>query len=356
MNPPHPLGVLTFHRCINYGSYWQARCLLEGLKARGREAVLLDPVSSRVGRAEWACALRPVLPTPVPRADRLRYGVKMLRFRRALSGLPRSRRFPLDRPAAMPEFERVVVGSDEVWNLRHPWYGGCPLFFGEGVRARRLIAYAASFGHYPAAWGLEPAWAERLRHFDCISVRDGNSRDLIATALGFEPERVLDPCLQFLPRPEGPWRGPRGGFVAVYGHNFSARFGRAVRHWAEARRLPLVSLGYRNDWADRQWLAAGPDDFAHAMARAQAVATNFFHGCVFALRHAQPFVCEDSPYRAGKIRDLLALAGAENRGVTEDAPAARYEAALGEPPDPAVLRRIEDGRRRSAAWLDRALA
>ena len=22
------IGVLTFHRCINYGSYWQARCLV----------------------------------------------------------------------------------------------------------------------------------------------------------------------------------------------------------------------------------------------------------------------------------------------------------------------------------------
>src|SRR5690349_8232637 len=36
------IGVLTFHRCINYGSYWQARCLVDGLRARGHDAVLLD--------------------------------------------------------------------------------------------------------------------------------------------------------------------------------------------------------------------------------------------------------------------------------------------------------------------------
>jgi hypothetical protein len=29
------LGILTFHKCINFGSYWQARCLAEGLRARG---------------------------------------------------------------------------------------------------------------------------------------------------------------------------------------------------------------------------------------------------------------------------------------------------------------------------------
>ena len=36
------VGVLTFHRCINYGSYWQARCLVEAIAARGHDAVLLD--------------------------------------------------------------------------------------------------------------------------------------------------------------------------------------------------------------------------------------------------------------------------------------------------------------------------
>ena len=51
------IGVLTFHRCINYGSYWQARCLVEGLRARGHDAVLLDHDSPQVNRAEWRCAL-----------------------------------------------------------------------------------------------------------------------------------------------------------------------------------------------------------------------------------------------------------------------------------------------------------
>ena len=32
------IGILTFHRCINYGAYWQARCLLEHLRSLGHEA------------------------------------------------------------------------------------------------------------------------------------------------------------------------------------------------------------------------------------------------------------------------------------------------------------------------------
>jgi hypothetical protein len=30
--------ILTFHKCINYGSYWQARCRVEVLRARGHHS------------------------------------------------------------------------------------------------------------------------------------------------------------------------------------------------------------------------------------------------------------------------------------------------------------------------------
>src|SRR3954466_3888030 len=92
MNPQDKIGVLTFHRCINYGSYWQARCLVEGLRARGRETVLLEHHSSRVNLAEWRCALQPVLPTPVPKSDHSLYADKIRKFFNAFAALPCSPR------------------------------------------------------------------------------------------------------------------------------------------------------------------------------------------------------------------------------------------------------------------------
>lgn len=355
MNPQPKVGVLTFHRCINYGSYWQARCLAEGLSERGYNTNIIDHDSRKVNFAEWKCGFRPVLPTPVPKSDYPLYRSKMEAFFQAFDALPFSRRFDLQHPEEMESYDLVVVGSDEVWNLMHPWYGRCALFYGEGVRARRLVSYAASFGNHEAAWGLEPQWADRLRSFDSISVRDQNSRYLIQNALGYDPTLVLDPCLQFSPRAEGAWRGPQQPFVAVYGHNFSAEFSRQVRDWAKPRGLKLVSIGYRNDWADEQWIEAGPHDFAHAIAHAKAVATNFFHGCVFSLRNAKPFVCEVTPYRSNKVRDLIAAVGGSRHLVTEDAPYANYDAALGQPLEPEISERIADLRQQSEAYLDQAL-
>lgn len=353
------IGVLTFHRCINYGSYWQARCLVEGLREYGHDAVLLDHYSRRVNLAEWKCALRPVLPTPVPESDYRLYSRKTRNFFRAFAALPSSPPFALENPTEMESYDLVVVGSDEVWNLRHPWYSGysgCSLFFGDRLRAARLISYAASFGSYPASAGLEPFWADLLRNFEMISVRDENSQSIIRSALGREPELALDPCLQFLPVPQGVEPEMREPYIAVYGHNFSGWFSREVQQWARSQGYRLVSIGYRNDWADEQWITAGPDDFAHFMARAEAVATNFFHGCIFALRNEKPFVCENSSYRSIKVRDLMATVGGEQHLFSEGASPSIYNARLSEPLGTTILQRINCLRQRSKAYLDKALA
>lgn len=356
MNQRSKIGVLTFHRCINYGSYWQARALVEGLRARGHAAEILDHQSRWVKRAEWKCGLQPVLPTPVPSSDRRLYAAKMRTFFEAFEALPLSAPFDLHRPEEMDDYDTVVVGSDEVWNLHHPWYGQCGLFYGDGLRAQRLVSYAASFGSYSAWWGLSQEWADRLARFASISVRDENSRALVDHHVGVNPTLVLDPCLQFPLAVEPGDAGAETPYVAVYGHNFTGAFVEQVRHWASRRGYPLVSIGYRNDWADRQWLDASPHDFARFIAGAAAVATNFFHGCVFSLRNARPFVCEVSPYRSLKVLDLMATVGGERHLISEEASPAAVASALDEPLSEAVRHRIAALRRQSESFLDQALA
>lgn len=328
---------------------------MEALQLRGHDAVILDHDSPRVNFAEWRCALQPVLPTIVPASDRPLYRKKVENFFRAFESLPLSAKFNIEHPGEMDNYDMVVVGSDEVWNLFHPWFGKYPIFYGDGIRADHLISYAASFGNYPEAWGLESMWGEKLRNFSAISVRDENSYYLVKNATGIEPEMVLDPCLQFSIKPDDRDVKFKENYVAVYGHNFSPNFIREVKQWAHANHLSLVSIGYRNDWADKQWLTADPHDFAHFMANAEVVATNFFHGCVFALRNAKPFVCETSPYRSNKLSGLMTKLGGEQHLVTEDTPSSVYHARLSKPLNAEIFEKIEHYRRTSNEYLDRAL-
>jgi hypothetical protein len=350
------VGVLTFHKCINYGSYWQARCLVEGLRSHGHEAELLDHHCALIRQAEVRCAFQPKLPERTPRHELRAYGAKARRFVDAISRLPLSRRFPLHEPQAAGRYDAIVVGSDEVWNFRHPWYGSKPIFFGEGLRAERLVSYAASFGNHSAWDGIDPAWARKLSRFSAISVRDQNSWHLVRNGTDREPPVVLDPCLQF-PEPIYAADGVgTGDYAVVYGHVFPDWLADRVRAWADKRGVRLLSVGYSNAWADEQRIGSSPLEFARLVAGARAVVTNFFHGCVFALVNGKPWVAAPSDYRVIKIPDLASTVSAEHRIVNEATPQAELSELLDTPMLPDVADRIAERRVSSAEYLDAALS
>lgn len=349
------IGVLTFHKCVNYGSYWQARCLVEGLRALGHDAELLDHDCKCVRRAEAKCALQPKLPERTSARELPKYRAKTRKFIDAVAGLPLSRRFSLHEPAAAGEYETIVVGSDEVWNFRHPWYGSKPIFFGDGLKARRFVAYAASFGNHSARDGLQPSWARKLDRFSAISVRDENSWHLVRGGTGRESNIVLDPCLQFPEVTKAEPANSSDPYAVVYGHNFPKWLKPMVRKWAERRGAKLVSLGYSNDFADEQRIEVGPSDFTRLMAGADAVVTNFFHGCVFALRNGKPWTSAPSDYRSIKIPDLANILGAQHRLIDEQTPQRDFVELMETPVRAGVVDRIDDYRKRSAAYLDAAL-
>lgn len=177
---------------------------------------------------------------------------------------------------------------------------------------------------------------------------------MLRQGLGRDVALVLDPCLQFEAGQAGSPE-PHGD-VVVYGHDFPETLVASVQAWARRRAARLVSVGYRNDWADEQRLSAGPDEFAQAMAGARAVITNFFHGCIFAVLNDKPFVCATTDYRSNKIRALMQTLSTENRLMGEGASQAAYDGALDNPLGAAVEARLASLRQQSTAYLDHALA
>lgn len=349
------IGVLTFHKCINYGSYWQARCMVEALSARGHDAELLDHDCGCVRRAEVRCALQPKLPERTPRHELSIYARKTRRFVEAISALPLSKRFSLHEPQEVEEYDAILVGSDEVWNFRHPWYGSKPIFWGDGLRARRLVSYAASFGNHSAWDGIHPAWARKLGRFSSLSVRDQNSWHLVRGATEREAELVLDPCLLF-PGSAQQKANLKTPYALVYGYGFPAWLKRLARRWSYAADVRLVSVGYSNDFAHEQRIGDGPIEFAQLVSGASAVITNFFHGCVFGLLSGKPWATAPSDYRSIKIPDLAATLGAENRVVDSGIDDHRFAELMSTPLEPAVEQRLAGLRGRSEAYLDAALA
>ena len=349
------IGVLTFHRCINYGSFWQAKCLADGLRAFGHDVNILDHTSKRINISEWKCGFQPLLPSSVPEKHKTLYREKMKLFFAAFQKLPLSLQFSLEDPGNMEDYDIVIVGSDEVWNLSHPWYGRHGLFYGDHVQAKKLISYAASFGNYDSSLGLDSHWIQKLERFDRISVRDENSRTIITNGTGREPSLVLDPCLQFHILPEYRNNYSEDPYIAIYGHNFSCSFKYHVTEFARRNKLKTISIGYSNDWVDEEWINADPHDFAHFIGSATSVATNFFHGCIFSIRNNKPFVCESSSYRSNKINGLMNKIGGQMHIANEATSHPQFEELLSAPIHGSVYKSIARLRSASNEYLVSAL-
>lgn len=329
--------------------------MVEAIRARGHEAELLDHDCRCIRRAEVRCALQPKLPERTPRHELPVYAKKTRRFIDAIADLPLSRRFSLHEPQAGDRYDAIVVGSDEVWNFRHPWYGSKPIFWGDGLNTGRLISYAASFGNHSAWDGIHPAWARKLSRFSSISVRDQNSWHLVQRGTDREPQLVLDPCLLF-PEPARQKIAPSAPYALVYGYGFPHWLKTLARRWSYAAGVRLVSVGYSNDFAHEQRIDDGPLEFATLMSGATAVITNFFHGCVFSLLNGKPWATAPSDYRSIKIPDLAATVGAEHRLVDEETDDDRFAELMHMPVQPAVEARMSELRVASEAYLDAALA
>lgn len=342
------VGILTFHRCVNYGAYWQVRCFSDYLTRLGFEPQVLDYGWRGHLKSEIKHALRPNRSAPL--GDIIRNGIKSLKCFRAQQAMRRTPSFPLHNPPDFSDFDLIAVGSDEVWNLSHPWLGKAPLFFGEKLAPKRLVSYAASFGNYPAANGLPPECVRRLQRFDHISVRDKNSVELIERNVGRTPALVIDPCL-LAERLEHPQPAHIGqGYVLVYGTNFSPDLINETQAWARARNLRTVSIGYRNDWTDELMLTAGPTDFLRMFQNASAVVTTYFHGCVFSLRCKRPFVAQLSKYRSNKVGGLLSAVGALHRIYNAET-SGRVAPLLSKPVEPEVFANIAALRTASEEYL-----
>jgi hypothetical protein len=145
-------------------------------------------------------------------------------------------------------------------------------------------------------------------------------------------------------------------YALVYGHGFPEWLSSMARRWADDRKLRLVSVGYSNRWADEQQVSAGPAEFAALVAGAQAVITNFFHGCVFALANGKPWAATPSEYRSIKIPDLANALGASHRLIDEQTSDDAFAELLEMPIQPRVAERLADYRARSDAYLHAALS
>lgn len=196
------IGILTLHSQTNYGGVLQAYALQEVLIRFGYDVQIVDRwFDERNGGLRGIVASRSIVSWIkfIVRAllgfgDAANY-IRHVRTARKLHFLLKRTEYSFCHWKDVPsdfDFDLLVVGSDQVWNV--DIQGKELPYLLEGAPVIPAIAYAASFGMKQVPIGLQARYKEGFARFSQISVREKEACAIVDAA-GLKAEHVADPTL-----------------------------------------------------------------------------------------------------------------------------------------------------------------
>lgn len=284
------IGIATLHRARNFGAFLQAFGLQSFLDDQGVHAAVLDYNSA---------------PSSYRRLRRtasqlLKNGTFSLRQARVFDNAAREhlRIMPAD---ARPEL--LVVGSDEVWNLRNPTFRSLPQFFGRDLPGGRVVSYAPSMGQSTREdLAARPDLVDGLKSFWRLSGRDANTVDSVSQLTGRSVERVVDPTF-LIDWGERARSVPAEDALVVYSYALTKDQIDMARGIARDRGWRIITPGLAHPWADER-LVCDPFEFIGLLRDAPAVLTDTFHGTIFSALTGARFGIL-GPVRKNKLSTLV---------------------------------------------------
>lgn len=335
------IGILTFHNTCNYGAMLQAYGLQSVLQDLGHEASIVDYKNAAVTEREEVIKPAISLLLSNPR----RYCVERYSYPRRKRRSEAFKRFADEHLAVgapmesvtdiIDGYDAVVVGSDQVWNMRLT--GNDLTYFLEGAQSSdvKVISYAASFG--AAAFPSE--YAERcgsaISGFDAISVRELQGVQLVRELTGRDAQLVLDPTLlvereTWLRMAKEP-KSEAGSYVLVYTVAEREKTLAFARDAAKELGCEMRVIGVSNPFLlkkARSLNDATVEEFLGLIRGAALVVTSSFHGMALSLALGVN-VCYSLSDRPGnsnsRLETLASLSGIERRNISNGLPSSRID-------------------------------
>ncbi|MCM1518489.1 MAG: polysaccharide pyruvyl transferase family protein [Pseudoflavonifractor sp.] len=317
------IGLLTFHRALNYGAVLQCYALQQELRRHGHDVDVIDyrqPVVEEAYRPiKWKWLIKKILlpwrlPPYLRQVAALRRGHRTFgRFRDQFLSLSPA----CGRDDVPSGYDGYVIGSDQLW-ARHITGDFDPVYFGDFTRRpdSRLVGYAVS-ANIGSMRQLGNDAQRRVNAFDAFSFRERALAEGITRPDGSPLEITLDPTLLADPSIWEPMidrQLEEGRYVVLYEvRRRSDDPGLLRRH---ADRL-AASLGWRV--VDLSANDADVGRFVSALRYAGCVITSSFHATAFSLIFNRPFYTymlhdgHDSRYV-----DLLSAIGLDGALVEPD--------------------------------------
>ena len=330
------IGILTYHRAINYGAFLQVFALKNFLEQEKHNVEVID---------YWpkghAVAYEPMYISPNKHGfDRIKEWLyNIIRYRRYnkrvkkmqllqqkyLNINPLFPKYTEGKKLADIQYDCIIYGSDQIWWRHSPivsYPGFDPTFWGYFVPTTcKKIAYAASMGRMDIDDQDKLFIQKALSNFDAISVREEKLRQLVQSltksdvCLAIDPTLLMDKSFwtkyaQFtlikekyvllyhlmpskqaeqVARKKAKELGCR--FIEITGSVRALRFGKDYIQTADA--FELISL----------------------IMNAEYIVSTSFHGVVFSILFEKQFCAIGMDKNASRVESLLTKLHLEDRIV-----------------------------------------
>lgn len=323
------VGILTFHRALNYGAVLQAYALKQVCTDLGFDAHIIDydydggeelatPLTAFLAAGNKKAALPGLIRGMLGWSGTKKRTRAFASFRREY--LAESAPCKNAEEIAALGYDALIAGSDQIWNRGVTRHRYDPVFFMDFDTSARKILYAASSEDVPFPGEKGEAFAKALEGLQgTVSIRERKLADYVHTLTGKEYPVVLDPTLlagrDFLETISIPTPADRE-YILLYQIDSNPASDISVRTLEDRFGCPVYTMTVpRLDNSHGRRGTAGPEEFLSLLKGAKFLVTNSFHGIALSLlMHKQFFVYENGGVMS-RIDSLLDLAGLENRKV-----------------------------------------
>lgn len=196
----------------------------------------------------------------------------------------------------------VVIGSDELWNVRNNSFKHYKEYFGYNFCDKTVIAYAPSVNDTTITDLKKMYGVVDFSNFDKLSCRDKKTMKLLEKAGFSDVVEVLDPTMIVDGFDDIIEPIKLNKYIVVYGHSFTETQKKAIMNFAKNHNLKTVSITKYFSWCDKN-IVASPGQFLSYIKNADYVITSTFHGTVFSILFKKNFVVYLN--NGSKISDLL---------------------------------------------------
>lgn len=347
------IGILTFHRAVNFGAALQAYALCTTLRKNSTcEIIDYRNRAVEIGSLKGHMGLKAKLKLRIGNVlSILIYRKRKKRFRAFLADAVSETIYHNKNQlrAARSEYGAFITGSDQVWNPRLTDYDDVyMLSFCDDKKKK--YSYAASTGSSTDMDNIPPAQLSLLGDFSGVSLREQTLAARFGEKIGAPVLSHPDPV--FLMK-QSEWSEiavapQQKNYVLYYALFGSDRLLSYARQAAEALDAELVAIptGYKRKAGITYLSDAGPREFIGLIENARHVVTNSFHGMALSVIFCKPLTIEyhtsarNSNDRFDSLVDMFEL---QNHILTD-----MYTPAFSSPVNSETVNRVLSARREEA--------